>query len=163
MSRVELLVGRLAGNALVVVSFWLFAALLLETMRHVLDAPVRIAAAAFLFPLMLHLILLVLGGALGTFVPALPATFAGLTTVWGALFLLNVGSAQPAWLRALSVVARWCLPPLDELLRASAPFLTSVATVPRAALLAQAACWIGIFAGVAIGRFERFDFFSRAE
>lgn len=161
--RGELVVARFVSGAGLVLSFWLLAALGFEVCRAWIDAPVRVTPQAYLFPLVLHGLLLALGMAVGSYLPALPASFTGLGIVWACLALLGLESSSATALRVVGATWRLCAPPLDELLHAAIPFATALPSLPRIALAAQALSWIAIFLLIAIRRFERADFIARGE
>ena len=161
--RGELVVARFVAGAGLVLSFWLLPALGFEVCRAWIDAPVRVTPQAYLFPLALHWLLLAAGMAAGAYLPALPASFAGLGGVWACLALLGLESSTATSLSLVGATWRWCAPPLDELVRAATPFASAPPNLPRVALAAQALAWIGIFLFIAIRRFERADFIARGE
>ena len=76
LARLDFIMGRALGNFAVILVFWALPVIVFEGVRLWVHAPVRVAFSAYLTPLLLHMLLLALGMALGAVMPALPATFA---------------------------------------------------------------------------------------
>ena len=161
VSRLEFVLGRLLGNGLVIILFWLLPALVFEIIRLVVGTPVRVEASAYPLPLLLHLLLLAFGMSLGTLLRPIPATFLGLGFCWAVLVLSNPEGTSSTWPVPLSELARWCLPPLRDLLQNAAPFAGPLALEARIALIVQALTWVAFFTASAVWRFERIDFVVR--
>lgn len=161
LSRHEFVLGRLLGNGLVMVLFWLLPALLFEIIRLVVGTPLRVEASAYPLPLLLHLLLLAFGMWLGTLLRPLPASFLGLGCCWVVLVLSDPHGTSSTWPVPLAELPRWCLPPLRDLLQSAAPFADPFTLEARIALMLRALAWAAFFTASATWRFERIDFVVR--
>ena len=150
------------GHGLVLAVFWVIPAIAFEALGIAVGSPVRLHPLAYLVPFALHLLVLAGGMAAGSMLRAIPAAFTGLALLWIVLFLR--GNHEPpteGWQR-LAAASRWIVPPLAELLHASAPFMSPMSLLTHGALLVQAVAWIGIFFVLTTWRHERGDFGSRS-
>jgi hypothetical protein len=162
LSRSEFVLGRTAGLASVLAVYWLIPAAVFESLRYVVGAPVRLNPFAYVVPFALHLLLLAAGMAAGSLLRTIPAAAVTAACAWGVLLLgAGAGSSIDAW-RLLSAATRWVVPPLADLLRASAPFLSPATLLAHAALLVQTGAWVAILVVATVWRFERIDFGSRS-
>ena len=74
ISRTEFVLGRFIAYGGTLGLYWLVPALTHEILRASLGVPFRTSVASYAAPLLNHLILLSLGLAIGTKLPAIPAT-----------------------------------------------------------------------------------------
>ncbi len=162
LSRSEFVVGRMTGLGMVLGVFWLIPAATFEVFRWGVGSPVHVHPLAYLVPFALHLLFLAMGMAAGSVLRTIPALAVTVAYCWAVLFLHgNSDSSSRAW-QNVSVVSRWVVPPLADLVHAAAPFASPVAMSMHVALLAQAVAWIGLFVVAASWFYERGDFGSRS-
>lgn len=162
LSRSEFVLGRLVGLASVLGVFWSIPAVAFEVLRWAVGSPVRLHPLAYLVPLSLHLLLVAAGMAAGSVLRTIPAVTAIAASCWGVL-LLGIGEDSPhrSW-QLSSAFSRWIVPPLADLIHATAPFASPATLWAHAALLIQTGAWIAIFVLATVWLHEQTDFGPRS-
>jgi hypothetical protein len=162
LSRSEFVLGRTAGLGIVLGVFWLIPAATFEILRWGVGSPVRLHPLAYLVPLALHALLLVIGMAAGSVFRTIPAVSVAVAYCWSVLFVCGSSdSSGQAW-QLVSGALRWVVPPLAELVHATAPFASPATLLMHGVLLAQTVAWIGLFGVATAWCHERGDFGSHS-
>jgi len=161
VSRVDFVAGRMIGNSLVLVILWLAPAVVFRLMGTYFESPVQISPWAYVAPLLVHLTLVSLGLALGTYLSSVPATAAGVAIFWLILFVSSQDNSSVEWLRSLSFLSPWLVPPLQDLFMSAAPFASPSSLTLNVTLYVQSLAWIGIFLTLTARRLSMLDLTTR--